>query len=179
MVIPPVLGLGAVMLLILPALAAAQIPPNAVEVRIDSVLAADTNQGTDERLQAISRQLSDLFRYTTYRLLSHQESRTHLGEHVAFTLPGGRILHVEPRTLEHHMIAMEVIMFEGERPMMATDLKLMNRGVFLVGGHRYEDGMLIISIGAEMPEAPVSTETAVHKTTPAAHPASATPADNR
>jgi len=32
--------------------------------------------------------------------------------------------------------------------MMTTDLKLKNNGTLIVGGPRYEQGMMIISIGA-------------------------------
>ena len=71
------------------------------------------------------------------------------GKMIAFTLPGGKILHVQPRAVDGDMIAMEIVLFDGTRPMMTTDLKLRNHGVLIVGGPRYEEGMLIISIGAD------------------------------
>jgi hypothetical protein len=92
--------------------------------------------------------LHSLFNYTTYHLVSRQEQQTPTGSVLSFDLPGGRILHVEPEGVEGDMIAMELILFQGERPVMSTDLKLRNHGVLLVGGPRYEQGMLIISIGA-------------------------------
>ena len=67
---------------------------------------------------------------------------------IAFTLPGGKILHVQPRAIDGDMIAMEIVLFDGTRPMMTTDLKLKNNGTLIVGGPRYEQGMMIISIGA-------------------------------
>ena len=41
-----------------------------------------------------------------------------------------------------------IVLFDGTRPMMTTDLKLKNNGTLIVGGPRYEQGMMIISIGA-------------------------------
>ena len=52
---------------------------------------------------------------------------------------------------------MEVVLFQGEEPMMTTDLKITNGGTFMVGGPRYERGTLIISI---KPIAPASAEMA-------------------
>ncbi len=133
------------------ALAAGRHAPM-VTIHVDSVLAADTNEGVDSRLQKkMGRRLQALFSYTTYRLVSHQDGQTECGKMIVFTLPGGRILHVQPRAVDHGMIAMELLLFQGPRPLMSTDLKLKNNGMLIVGGPRYQQGMLIISIGASAP----------------------------
>jgi hypothetical protein len=130
--------------------------PQKIQVRVDSVLASDTHQGIDVRLTPMGPRLHSLFNYTTYNLVSRQQEQTPIGSVLSFDLPGGRILHVEPEAVDGDMIAMDVILFQGERPVMSTDLKLRNHGVLLVGGPRYEQGMLIISIGADCkcPKAP-------------------------
>ncbi len=43
---------------------------------------------------------------------------------------------------------MRVVLIEGDKPMVDTDLILRNGGVFFVGGCRHQGGVLIISIGA-------------------------------
>ncbi len=123
--------------------------PQKIGVRVDSVVASDTHEGVDAKLTPMGPRLQSLFSYTTYHLVSHQEQQTPMGTLLSFNLPGGRILHVEPHAIEGDMIAMELILFQGERPVMTTDLKLRNHGVLIVGGPRYEQGMLIISIGAD------------------------------
>jgi len=134
-----------------PLVGAAPAPdsPQRISVRVDSVMASDTHHGVDARLTPMGPRLHSLFSYTTYHLVSHQAEQTAVGSPLIFSLPGGRILHVEPEGVEGDMIAMEVILFQGERPVMSTDLKLRNHGVLIVGGPRYEQGMLIISIGAD------------------------------
>ena len=72
-----------------------------------------------------------------------------MGGTLAFDLPGGRILHVEPSGIDGDMISMELVLFQGPRPVMTTDLKLRNHGVLILGGPRYEQGMLIVEIGAD------------------------------
>jgi hypothetical protein len=126
----------------------AQPAAKAVYVYIDSVMAADTNEGTDPRLGGMDKKLRGLFGFSTYSLIGHNEGETDCGKMIAFTLPGGKILHVQPRAIDQDMIAMEIVLFDGTRPMMTTDLKLKNNGTLIVGGPRYEQGMMIISIGA-------------------------------
>jgi hypothetical protein len=126
----------------------AQSAPKLVNVYVDSVMAADTNEGTDPRLAPMGQKLRGLFGFSTYSLIGHNEGETDCGKMIAFTLPGGKILHVQPRAIAGDMIAMEIVLFDGTRPMMTTDLKLKNNGTLIVGGPRYEQGMMIISIGA-------------------------------
>lgn len=147
-------GVVVLMLVIGPSIASAGAVHQPVSVRIDSVLAADTDQGFDERLEPMSRPLKMLFHYSTYRLVSHEEKKTECGRMLSFNLPGGRILHVEPRGIDGNMIELEVMLFQGERPMMTTDFHMMNRGTLFLGGPRYKEGMLIISIGAAAPLPP-------------------------
>jgi hypothetical protein len=123
-----------------------------VLLHVDEVIAADTGEGIDERLLPMGLRLQSIFRYTTYRLVSSQVGRTECGSAAAFTLPGGWIVHVEPNAVSDNMIAMELMLFQGARPMMTTDLRLRNHGTLIVGGPRYQQGMLIIPIGADVPD---------------------------
>ena len=120
-----------------------------IDVRVDSVVASDTHQGIDTELTPMGPRLRSLFSYTTYHLVSHASRQTAMGSTLAFDLPGGRILHVEPSGIDGDMISMELVLFQGPRPVMTTDLKLRNHGVLILGGPRYEQGMLIVEIGAD------------------------------
>jgi len=123
-----------------------------IMLHVDEVIAADTGEGIDERLLPMGGRLESLFRYTTYRLISHQVGRTECGRTAAFTLPGGWIVHVEPSAVRDNMIAMQLMLFQGARPMMTTDVRMRNHGMLIIGGPHYQQGMLIIPIGADAPE---------------------------
>lgn len=151
------LALVALCLLALPLDAQAQSDHrHSVRIRVDSVLAANTGRGMDAQLASsvIGARLKALFEYSTYRLVMHQEQRTFCGRTVSFEMPGGRILHIAPLAVEGNMISMELVMFEGTRPLMTTDLKLMNHAVLVVGGPRYEQGMLITMISTDAADRP-------------------------
>ncbi|MGH7815063.1 MAG: hypothetical protein ACREQI_13815 [Candidatus Binataceae bacterium] len=166
-----------------PAFAAGPAPPAAshrraprrVTLHVDSVLAAESNEGTDPRLGRMRKTLQGAFSYSSYRLVSHQEGVTECGKMLTFALPGGRILHVQPRAIDGDMIAMEIVLFDGARPMMTTDLKLRNHGSLIVGGQHYQQGMLIISIGAST-GAPVKTAAKASAAPAPAKPKMAVPA---
>lgn len=137
------------MLFVMVGAVGAQTAKGAVKIEIYSVLAADTNQGCDHELKELTRLrrlLDHLFHYSTYRLINHETSDTGFGQTATFTLPGGRLLHLEPMGFDGDMIRMELMLFEGEEPKMTTDLKIMNNGIFIVGGPRYSEGTLIITI---------------------------------
>ena len=100
---------------------------------------------------------------------------------VVFEMPGGRILHIAPSSVLDNMISMEIVLFEGTRPLMTTDLKLMNHAVLVVGGPRYQQGMLITMISTDAPDRPgthgVAPEAIPPPPAPALPDAGAIPAD--
>jgi hypothetical protein len=157
------LAIAAFCVLAAPLQALAQTPrARAILIRVDSVLAANTGKGMDAQLSssAIGARLKDLFEYTTYRLVLHQQRQTRCGRVVVFEMPGGRILHIAPSSVLDNMISMEIVLFEGTRPLMTTDLKLMNHAVLVVGGPRYQQGMLITMISTDASDRPGTREVA-------------------
>jgi hypothetical protein len=151
------LTIAAICVLATPLRALAQAPrPRSILIRVDSILAANTGKGMDAQLASsvIGSRFKALFEYTTYRLVMHQQQQTLCGRMVAFAMPGGRILHIAPRSVLDNMISMEIVLFEGTRPLMTTDLKLMNHAVLVVGGPRYRQGMLITMISTDAVDRP-------------------------
>jgi hypothetical protein len=124
---------------------------NSIQIRVESVLATDTNQGMDARLAStsIGDRLKSVFDYTTYRLLKHDEESTVFGQAIAFNLPRGRILHVAPLAIAGNMIAMELVLFEGAHSLMRTELKMTKGGMLILVGPRYPQATYITMIGAE------------------------------
>jgi hypothetical protein len=139
-----------------------------LRVRVDSVLAANTGKGADKELvlSGMSERLKSMFDYTTYHLVLHQELETVCGKYVTFELPGGRILQIAPHSIIENMISMELVLFEGTRPLMTTDMRLINHAVLIVGGPKYQQGMLItiITMGSnDLPDRPHDHHHAPHQ----------------
>ena len=138
---------AALLLLCLPAVAG-----DMVEVRIETVLASNTPQEADRRLERIRAHLDRLFRYTSYRLVQGERRMTRWGSPTSFNLPGGRFLEVLPKSHANNRVSMHVIMIEGDKPIVNTELVLQNGGVFFVGGRTHDEGVLITSIGVAADE---------------------------
>jgi hypothetical protein len=139
-----------------PPAAAQNTRPHSIRVRVDSILATNTGKGMDDKLSSsvIGERLRSLFEYTTYRLVLHQEQQTVCGRRITFQTPGGRILNIAPLSIVDNMISMELVFFEGTRPIMTTDLRLINHAVLVLGGPRYQQGMLITMISTDAPGSP-------------------------
>jgi hypothetical protein len=57
---------------------------------------------------------------------------------------------VIPKEYKNQRVAMKVMVIEGARPIVDTALSLRNHATLLVGGPRQQDGVLILSIGADI-----------------------------
>jgi len=114
-------------------LATAQCGRSSVRIRVDSVAAGQSGEWVDPRLGAqTAGRLLTHFPYSFYRLLRTSEEETPCGEAIAFNLPAGRILHVCPRTIHGNLIALELVLFEGARALMSTQLTVLNGGLLLL-----------------------------------------------
>jgi len=123
-------------------------PDDGVEVRIDTVLASNAGKTFDPALARLKRPFRGLFPYSSYRLIQGERRVMPWRREEQFLLPGGRYLVVMPRGIHDDRVSLGVMLIQGTRPLLNTVLSLKNRGVFLVGGPRYGDGVLIIAIGA-------------------------------
>lgn len=121
-------------------------------LRIGAVYASKTGSHFDRRLLPIRTPIRRLFRgFHSYRLIApERRRRVDWGEEANFYLPGGHYLQVVPKGHRGDRVAMHVLLLSNERALVDTDFELRNRGVILVGGPRYQEGLLIMYIGAEV-----------------------------
>ena len=99
-------------------------PTRLVDVRVDSAFVADANSGA----------------------FSHIGARTQSGKMLVFNLPGGKTLHVMPRAISGNMIAMQVVLFDGNQTAMTAEMKLESGDTFALSGEKYGEGTLLIRI---------------------------------
>lgn len=130
----------------LPATAAA-----ALEVQVTSVRASDRGP-SDAGLQDFRPRLRRLVGYRAFRIVNDERQDCAWGHQAEFRIPGGRLLHVVPKSMRDSAVVMQVRLVEGERKLVDTDVRLQNHGVMLfgVGRDRHaEEGALIIMLRAE------------------------------
>ena len=133
-----------------------------VELRIETVLATNSpvigpglTKGFEGKFNSdLQKQLTSAFPYESYQLLERVSRKAQLGKREDFSLPGGRLLQIAPREYTNHRIALQIMLMEGSAPspFMNAALSLPNNGTVFYGGRRYQNGILIIRIGAAVKE---------------------------
>ena len=143
---PVVLGLTVGALVLLAATHAL-----ALEVQITTVRAAERGP-SDAQLIDLRPRLRRLVGYRSFQIVGEERRRCVWQTSEAFTIPGGRLLHVMPRAMRDQAVVMRVKLMDGSRALVDTDVRLQNRGVMLFGvdqDSRAAQGALIIMLRAE------------------------------
>jgi hypothetical protein len=125
-----------------------------VVIEIGTVLATNSSKHFDSQLASMRHQLENLFRYTSYELVKQEDRDVGCGDPAHFEIPGGRHLRVMPKEARADGVSLNVRLLKNSHVLMDTDFTLGNRGTIMVGGPRYEDGVLIIWIGARPGQRP-------------------------
>jgi len=123
----------------------------AVDVQITTVRALEHGP-SDAQLVALRPRLRRLVGYRSFQVIGQERRRCAWQEREAFDIPGGRLLHVEPKGMRDQAVVMRVALLDGQRTLIDTDVRLQNRGVMLFGvdtDSRVPDGALIIMLKAE------------------------------
>ncbi|MEW6268560.1 MAG: hypothetical protein AB1689_04590 [Thermodesulfobacteriota bacterium] len=127
-----------------------------VSLEVGTVLATNSRTHFDAQLAGMRTQLERLFRYSSYQLVKQEQSDVSCGKPASFEIPGGRRLRVMPKQARGGRVSLNLALMKDSHVLMNTDLTLGKRGLIMVGGPRYENGVLIIWIGARrMPEASI------------------------
>jgi anti-sigma factor RsiW len=80
---------------------------------------------------------------SAFGAFSHSNGRTRSGKLIVFSLPGGRTLHVMPRSIDGGVIAMQVVLFEGRQPAMTANLTLESGDTFALSGEQFGETLLL------------------------------------
>ena len=139
----------AVALTVLPLAAIAAHAQERVALEVGTVLATNASTHIDSQLASVRGQLQRLFQYTSYRLVKQETNEVSCGKPASFEIPGGRHLEVTAKDTRGGRVALNVALMKGRHELLRTDLTLGKRGTIMVGGPRYENGVLIIWIGAK------------------------------
>jgi len=143
---PAVLGLAVGVFVLLAAAHA-----RALEVQITTVRASDRGP-SDAQLLDLRPRLRRLVGYRSFQIVGEERRHCAWQTNEAFTIPGGRLLHVTPKAMRDQAVVMQVKLMDGSRALVDTDVRLQNRGVMLFGvdqDSRAPTGAIIIMLRAE------------------------------
>ncbi len=127
--------------------AEAEKSPQAVQLKIGTILATNQADCLDSQLAKMKQQL-EVIKYRCYRLIGQEAQKGSWQNNTVFEIPGGRTLVVAPQELRNNRISLKVRLLEKEKPIVDTTVRFPNKGNFLLGGPAHEGGVLILSISA-------------------------------
>jgi len=121
----------------------------ALEVQITAV-EASYDGPSDPRLLNMRPRLRRLVGYRAFRVLQDERRKCAWQSLAAFSLPGGRLVHVMPKGMRDGEVMMHVQVVNGPRSLVDTDLRLQNRGYMLIGvdDDVHAPGILLIMLKA-------------------------------
>ena len=119
-------------------------PPVSIEVK--TVLASSQESYLDPQLSEMARELQELFRYTSYRLLGRDRLTLQARQTGTVALPGNRQLQITYQGVANRRVELLLKMFKNRRNVFETSIRLNNRSSIIVGGPRYESGYLLFNI---------------------------------
>jgi len=117
-------------------------------ISISTILASNNSRNWDDRLDSVRKELRPL-RFKSYRLVGAETRNITSGDQCGTDLPGGRYLHVTTKEVGPEDVRLHILLNEGNRPVINTDVKLTPDTVIVLGGPHDRAGTLIITISAE------------------------------
>jgi hypothetical protein len=146
-----ILGLVAFCVAGMPARGHAQCDNASISVHVESVLAGEQRTWVDPRLGPDVRgRLMPLFDYRSYQLVKTDMADTPCGSAVAFNLPSQQILHVAPMEIRGNVVALELVLYSNNHPIMRTELNLVKSGMLVLVNSQTPQGANITTIAIEI-----------------------------
>ena len=102
----------------------------------------------DERLTAFMPKLRQLFRYKEYSSLARYRAEVPVGTLQTWTIPGDRTLEVLPESISGDTVRMRVKLTRGTVNEVVTNIQAARGNPAVLGGPKYDGGVLIIIVWA-------------------------------
>jgi RNA polymerase sigma-70 factor (ECF subfamily) len=115
-----------------------------------TLVAGQTPEVADEHLQRILVKLRELFRYKEYQTLERYRAEVPIGTPQRWAIPGDRWLEVMPEgVVNNNAVRMRLRLARGNLVEVNANIQAQPGHPALIGGPRYNDGVLIIVIWAD------------------------------
>ena len=137
------LALGAAGVALLGASGAEAQEPARVAVQVMVSHIRDVQGAIDPRGQKLHSQLKKQFRYGSLDVVESRELALALDEVGRLDLPNGRPLRIRPLDLDDRKGVLLAVSVEGT---VEVDLRIRNGRRAVIGGDRYRDGRLVVSL---------------------------------
>ena len=119
-----------------------------IDLSVKIILASQKSGQSDPSLKRFKDELDDLFRYSSYKLLSRDNLKLNQKKSGMIALPGNRSMKITSQGISGGRVTLQEEMFKDNRQIFQTVVRLLNDSEVTVGGPKHEDGNLLINIFA-------------------------------
>lgn len=118
-----------------------------VQINVKTILASNGKRFVDPSLSPpLIQELTSVFRYTSYRLISGSQMNLQVGQTGRARLAGKRSLQVTPLGIKGNRARLRLEIYNHKRQMFQTEIQLRNRSSIIVGGPRHQNGVLLFKV---------------------------------
>lgn len=118
-----------------------------VRIGVKTILASNGKQFIDPSLSPpLIKELTSVFRYTSYRLISGSKMNLQVGQTGRARLAGKRTLQVTPIGIRGDRAQLRLEIYKQKRRVFQTEIRLRNRGSIIVGGPKHKNGVLLFKV---------------------------------
>lgn len=115
-------------------------------VQVKVVSASNIGKRVDPALRGLAKQLSSLFNYSSYRLLTTKDLGLRIGEQGVVKLPGRKSLKIIAKEISGGRVRLLMNLEKEGEIEFSTTTRLASGKSVLIGGPKYKGKVLIFSI---------------------------------
>jgi hypothetical protein len=118
-----------------------------IQIGVKTILASNGKRFVDPSLSPpLIKELTSVFRYTSYRLISGSRMNLQVGQTGRARLAGKRTLQVTPMGIRGNRAQLRLEIYKHKRRIFQTEIRLRNHDSIIVGGPRHKNGVLLFKV---------------------------------
>ncbi|MBT4286772.1 MAG: hypothetical protein HOJ48_13640 [Desulfobacula sp.] len=122
---------------------------SSMNVKVEIIKATKKSNIIDPQLKDLANEIAPVLNYTGFKLAKKSEQKLTFGQTSEILLSSKRILKLTFKGFEENQGRLLVEIMEKKKKVFHTILLLVDKGFVLIGGPLYEDGVLLLRVGAE------------------------------
>ena len=122
---------------------------SSMNVKVEIIKATKKSNIIDPQLKDLVKEIASVLNYTGFTLAKKSEQKLTSEQTAEILLSSKRILKLTFKGFEDDQGRLLVEILEKKKKVFHTILLLVDKGFVLIGGPHYEDGVLLLRIGAE------------------------------
>lgn len=122
---------------------------SSMNVKVEIIKATKKSNIIDPPLKDLVKEIASVLNYTGFTLAKKSEQKLTSEQTAEILLSSKRILKLTFKGFEDDQGRLLVEILEKKKKVFHTILLLVDKGFVLIGGPHYEDGVLLLRIGAE------------------------------